>query len=154
VGRRWLFAPVLRAPAPAVAIAVLALYLLLSPFGQVFHRLVPTPERFVLTFVLSALYLPFVLVLERATRRGTPLRAGLLGVFGKVLLLVAMFVGVQLRLVPFVLVLILPLLAGLFVMFEIFAGAAYRRGRNIVLIAAVQAVMLGWISAAAMPIKL
>ena len=153
-GRRWQFGAELRAAAPAIAITVLALYLLLSPFGQVFHRLVPTPERLVLTFVLAALYLPFVLVLERATRRGTPRRATLFAILGKVLLLVAMFIGVLLRLLPGVLVLILPLLAGLFVMFEIFAGGAYRRGRNIVLIAAVQAVMLGWISAAAMPIKL
>ena len=153
-GRRWQFGAELRAAAPAIAIAVLVLYLLLSPFGQVFHRLVPTPVRFVLAFVLGALYFPFVLVLERATRRGAPLRAGLVAALGKVLLLVAMFVGVQLRLIPFVLVLILPLLAGLFVMFEIFAGAAYRRSRNIVLIAAVQALMLGWISAAAMPITL
>ena len=153
-GRRWQFGTELRAAAPAIAIAVLGLYLLLSPFGQVFHRLVPTPTRFLLTFVLAALYLPFVLVLERATRRGTPLRAGLISVLGKVLLLVAIFVGAQLRLLPFVMVLILPLLAGLFVLFEIFAGAAYRRGRNIVLIAAVQALVLGWISAAAMPVTL
>jgi hypothetical protein len=153
-GRRWQFGAELRAAAPAIALAILGLYLLLSPFGQVFHRLVPTPERFVLVFVLGALYLPFVLVLERATRRGTPLRAGLLGALGKVLALIAIFVGVQLRLLPFVLILILPLLAGLFVMFEVFAGAAYRRGRNLVLIAAVQAAMLGWVSAAAMPIKI
>jgi hypothetical protein len=115
---------------------------------------VPTPERFVLTIVIAALYLPFILVLERAVRRGSPLRAGLLGALSKVLVLVALFIGLQLQLLPFVLIVILPVLAGLFVLFEVFADAAYKVGRNVVLIAAVQAALLAWTTAAAMPVKL
>jgi hypothetical protein len=152
-GRRWQFGSELRAAAPAAALAVGGLYLVLSPFGQVFHRLVPTPERLVLTVVIAALYLPFIVVLERAVRRGMPVRAGLLGALSKVLLLVAMFIGVVLQLLPGVLIVILPVLAGLFVVFEVFADAAYKAGRNVMLIAAVQAAMLGWITASSLPVR-
>jgi dienelactone hydrolase len=153
-GRRWQFGAELRAAAPAAGLAILGIYLLLSPFGEVFHRLVPTPERLGLAVIIAACYLPFIVVLERAVRRGSPLRAGLLGALSKVLVLVALFIGLSVQLLPFVLIVILPVLAGVFVVFEVFAGAAYRAGRNVILIAAVQAALLAWITAAALPIRL
>ena len=125
---------------------------LLIPMGPVFHRLVPTPERAVYWVVMSLAALPFYAAFEALLRRGRTLRANIAGALGKVLLLVIMFVGLGIGVLPSVIGLILPLLVLQFVLLELFAATAYARGRNTTMIAVVDAVLIGFVTVALTPI--
>lgn len=140
-----------RLVAPA-AVGAVAVYALLSPLGPVFHRLVPTPERLVAAVVAGALHLPFFLAFETLLRRGRPLTAALYGVTGRVVTVAALALAIRLGLVPGVVSLFLPILLVFFVFLEIFAAAAYATARNPRLIALVESALLGWLTAAALPI--
>jgi len=59
---------------------------------------------------------------------------------------------VWLQVLPFVLMLILPSLALVFVMIEIYAAATYSASRNLTLITLVETVWFAWIIAATNPI--
>jgi hypothetical protein len=129
-----------------------AFFVLLNPLGAVFHRLVPTPQRLFLWVAVAALVLPFFAAFEAIVRRGRVGPSIGWGVLGRAVLLVALWIGVVSGALSPVVGLVLPLLAGLFVMLEVFAGAAYAAGRNPALIAVVDAVFVAWIVTATIPV--
>jgi hypothetical protein len=147
----------LRAEAHGVALpaalGLVGIYLLLSPFGAVYHRLALSPIRLVAGVLVAATVLPFFLALERLTRRGNTAVAVLLGLAGKTVLLVVTLIGLGLQLLPGVIGVIVPILVLIFLMMEVFAAGVYAAGRNITLIAVVHAGWFAWVAAAAMPIR-
>ena len=143
----------LRGVALPAGLGLVAVYLVLSPFGPVYHRLVLSPTRLAAGAVVALAVFPFFLALERLIRRGGTVAATLLGLAGKAVLLVVTFVGLSLGLLPSVIGVIIPILVLIFVVMEVFAAGAYAAGRNIALIAVVHAAWFAWVAAAAMPIR-
>lgn len=149
-------AGILRAPAPhlvGATVGVIAAYLLSLPLGVVVHRITLTPERTVV-FVASALaLLPFAFAFQWLLRRGPPARASLVSALGRVLVLGALALGVATGLLSFVVILILPALALVFVLIELLASSIYATSRNLTVIALIDAPWLAFIVAASMPIR-
>jgi dienelactone hydrolase len=146
---QWL--PLRRAIAPGLAAAG-AIVALLLPLAPIFHRMVPSPARAVYWLVLSAVCLPFFAAYEALTRRGRNGTAIGAGIGAKILLLVVMFAGVGLGLLPFVIGLVAPLLILQYVLLELFASTAFARGRNTAMIAVVEAVLVGFVVATLSPV--
>jgi len=146
-GGRWR-----RSVGPAL-FAFVAIYVLLSPIGVVIHRLTPTPERVAAGAVAALLLLPFFLAFEALLRRGGGVRACLLGLSGRGVIVLVVIAGVFAGVVPFVVTLMLPILAFVFLMIEVLATAIYACSRDVVLVALVESLWLGWILAVAMPIR-
>lgn len=130
-----------------------AIYLLSLPIGVVGHRLVPTPERAVAAVVLFALLLPFFVAQELLVRRGGPPVAAALGLGARVLFVAAVFLGLQARVLPPVVGLMIPLLVLLAVAIELVATVAYATSRNPLVIAVLETAWLAWLIAALMPIR-
>jgi pimeloyl-ACP methyl ester carboxylesterase len=128
------------------------IYALQVPGGVVFHRMNLTPERLVAAGIATLLLIPFFLGFEALVRRGGLLASVGLGVLGRAIILAALWAGIALEVVPFVVALILPSLIIQFILFEIFAGAVYARSGNIAAVALVESAWLGWIVAVTMPI--
>ena len=63
-----------------------------------------------------------------------------------------MVIGVSLNALPFVLILLLPIIALAFVMIEIFSASAYSMSRNLMLIAVFETLWFAWMIAASNPI--
>jgi hypothetical protein len=89
---------------------------------------------------------------ELLVRRGSLLSSTVWAIIGRALILVLMVVGVSLSVLPFVLLLILPILTVTQVMLEIFAASAYSASRNLTLIAVFETLWFAWLIAAASPI--
>jgi hypothetical protein len=85
-------------------------------------------------------------------RRGGIAISTVWGSLGRIVILVLMGVGASLNVLPFVLILILPILAIAFVMLEIFAASAYSTSRNLTLIAVFETLWFAWMLAAVNPI--
>ena len=133
-------------------VAGAAIFVLLTPTGVVFHRLVPDPERLVLWVLMAALMLPFFAAFEAIVRRGGVGAAIGWGVLGRVMLLVALFVGVGLGVLPGVLTLVLPILVLQYIVLEVFAATCYASGRNTALIAVVDSLFVVWLAVMLTPI--
>jgi dienelactone hydrolase len=150
-GPSWLPAN-FRSTASAAAVAMVGVYVLILPISVVFHRLVPTPERFVIWIVGTVLMAPLFLASESLIRKGSlPVSIGL-GLASRVMSLVVLAIGIRLGFLPGVLSLIMPILLLIFVMVEIFAAGVYWRSRNVWLIALVEAAWIAWLAAIAGPI--
>jgi dienelactone hydrolase len=144
----------LRGAALPAATAILGIYVLLIPVGAVLHRMTLVPER-AIVFVLAAVgLLPFALAYQGLLRRGSPSRAALVGVAGRVLVLGVLGLGVWLELLSFVVVLMLPALTVAFALFELLAASIYATSRNVSVVALIDAAWLGLIVAATMPVRL
>jgi len=102
----------------------------------------------------TALLFPFWMSFELLVRRGAPTPATVKASLGRVLMLVLMAVGVSLNVLPFVLMLILPIIVLAFVAMEIFAASVYAASRNLTLIAAAETLWFAWLIAATCPITL
>jgi hypothetical protein len=89
---------------------------------------------------------------ELLVRRGSLAISTVCASLGRILILILMAVGVSLNVLPFVLMLILPILAIAFVMIEIFAASAYSASHNLVAIAVFETLWFAWMIAAASPI--
>ncbi len=137
----------------AGAAGFVAVYALLVPLGVVFHRLIPTPERLMVTIAAALAILPFFLAYELGLRRGGTFTAALLGLDGRVVLLGATWLAIRVGVFPHVVILLLPLFAVGFVLVEIVAIAIYARSRNVVAIACFEALWVAWATAATMPIR-
>jgi dienelactone hydrolase len=144
----------MRGVLPVAIGAFVAVYVLLAPFGAVYHRLTPSPTRLVVGAVMAVLIFPFWLAVERLTRRGSSAIACALGVGAKILLLVITMVGTGVGILPGVMQVLVPILAGLFVLIEVFANGVYASSRNIALIAATESIWLAWVAAATLPIRI
>ncbi|HXN87158.1 MAG TPA: hypothetical protein VN867_13880, partial [Candidatus Binataceae bacterium] len=136
----------------AAAIGFAAVYIAMLPMAVTFHRLSFTPERLTMAIVATLFTLPFWITFELLLRRGAMVTSTVLSSLGRVAILLLMAIGVLLRMMPFVVMLVLPSLAILFVMIEIFAASIYSVSRNLVLIAIVEAAWFAWIIAATSPI--
>jgi len=136
----------------AALAAFAAIYAMLVPIGAVFHRLTPTPERLLATVLCSILLLPFFLAFEMIVRRGSVATSTIRGVVGRAIILAVLAIGVNIHLLPFVMILVLPSLAMVLVFFEVFAASAYSASGNLLTIALVESAWLGWFTAAIMPI--
>jgi dienelactone hydrolase len=146
---QWL--PLRSAIVPGLA-ASGAIVALMLPLAPLFHRMVPSPARAIYWLVLSAICLPFFAAYEALTRRGRNGQAIAAGIGGKLLLLVVLFGGVGLGLLPFVIALVAPLLILQYVLLEIFGATAFARGRNTAVIAVVDAVLVGFVVATLSPV--
>ena len=117
-----------------------------------FHHLSLSPERLMVMAMACALQFPFWMGFELLLRRGETLISTVWASLGRVLIVVLMVVGVSLGMLPFFLMLILPIIALNFVMIEIFSAAAYSASRNLTLIAIFETLWFAWLIAASSPI--
>ena len=74
------------------------------------------------------------------------------GVIGRVLLLVLLVLGVAIGVLPFVILLVLPLLILQYVVLELFAATCYLASRNITVVALVDAIVVGWLTVTFTPV--
>jgi dienelactone hydrolase len=136
------------------ALAVIAVYFLLQPFGVYLHGLAITPERLAV-FTLGTLgFFPLALAREALLRRGSPLSAGLYSSAGRVVVLLALIAGVQAGVLAPVVMMMLPALALVFVLVEILASSFYLASRNLLAIGLIDAAWLGLVVAAIMPVRI
>ncbi|MGH9084275.1 MAG: alpha/beta hydrolase family protein [Acidimicrobiales bacterium] len=145
----WLSLRTVVGPGLAAGAAVFVLFL---PLGGVIHRLVPTPERLVLWIIVTAMALPFFAAFEALVRRGGTWAALGWGLLGRLVLLLALVVGLGMGVLPPVIGLVVPLLVGQYVLLEVFAATCYARGRNPAVIAVTESVVIAWIVVTLTPI--
>ncbi len=120
--------------------------------GVTFHGLSLTPERLTMGTMAAILAFPFWLGFEFMVRRGSVTISTTRAVIGRIVILVLMGVGAAIGILSSVVFLILPSLALLFVMIEIFSASAYSVSRNLWLIAIVETAWFAWAMAATNPI--
>lgn len=144
--------PALRAALGPGLAGGLALFLVLLPLAGVSHRMVPTTPRLVLWAVMGAMALPFFAAFEFLVRRGSTWQAVGWGVAGRVVLLGTLVLGLAAGLLPSVLGLVLPLLVAQFVAVEVFAAGCYGHGRNPLVIAVTESVLVAWMAVTLTPI--
>jgi dienelactone hydrolase len=125
---------------------------MLLPLGPVFHRMVPTPQRALYWVVMAAVALPFFAAFHALIRRGTGAMTVVSGVIGRVLLLVLLVLGVAIGVLPFVILLVLPLLILQYIVLELFAATCYLASRNITVVALVDAIIVGWLTVTFTPV--
>ncbi len=135
----------------AALVGFAAVYAMLVPFGPLVHRLDPTPERGLATVVSGALYLPFFLAFELLLRRGDMVLSTVRCSLARVMIVVLMAIGVQVHVLPSVVMLMIPIVVIQFAWFEIFAASAYAVSANLLAIAVVESVWFAWLAAATMP---
>ncbi|MGH7949869.1 MAG: alpha/beta hydrolase [Candidatus Binataceae bacterium] len=138
----------------AASVGFAAIYLMRTPAGVVLHRLVPTPERMIALIVCAALVVPFFVAFELLLRRGGIFTSTTIALAGRIVTLALIWIGAVTGVLPFVVILILPVFGLLFVAMEIFAAAAYSASANLLVIALVESAWLGWVVAAWMPITM
>ena len=129
------------------------LYALLAPLSGLTHNLTPSPARAWAGVQLAALVLPFFLGFEHCVRRGSALASLGAGVAGRVLTLAAVVLGVAVGVLPFVVMLLLVPLALVLFLGEAIAAAIYSAGGNRLTSAVIQAALLAWMIASAMPLR-
>ncbi len=117
-----------------------------------FHHLSLSPERLMVMAMASVLSFPFWMGFELLVRRGGLAISTVWAALGRILIVVLMAVGVSLGLLPFFLMLILPIIALNFAMIEIFAASAYSASHNLMLIAVFETLWLAWLIAGSSPI--
>jgi dienelactone hydrolase len=118
----------------------------------VLHHLSLSPERVMVMAMATVLLFPFWMSFEWLLRRGGVAISTVWASLGRILILVLMGVGAGLNVLPFVLILILPILTIAFVMIEVFSASAYSASRNLTLIAVFETLWFAWLIAAACPI--
>ncbi len=129
------------------------LLILLAGAASKLHNMALDPKRLVTAVLISAGLFPGFWGIEYLTRRGTWARSLASSALLKVMTLIAVALAVGIGAMHPVMSLGLPLLAGVFVYFEVFAVAAFRSGASPATIAAAEAVTLGWIGAALGPLQ-
>jgi dienelactone hydrolase len=118
----------------------------------ILHNVSLTPERLIVMVMGAVLTFPFWMGFELLVRRGGTTISTVWGSLGRALILILMGAGAAMNVLPFVLVLVLPILAISFVMLEIFAASAYSTSRNLTLIAMFETLWFAWMIAAVNPI--
>ena len=120
--------------------------------SMMLHHLSLSPERLMVMAMATVLLFPFWMSFEWLVRRGGLAISTVQASLGRILILVLMGVGAALNVLPFVLILILPILAIAFAMIEIFAASAYSASRNLTLIAVFETLWFAWMISATSPI--
>ena len=134
--------------------AFAVLYVCQIAMSSMLHHLSLSPERLVVMAMATVLTFPFWIGFELLVRRGGVAISTLWASLGRILILVMMGVGVALGVLPFVLMLVLPIIAIGFVMIEIFSASTYSASRNLMLIAVAESLWFAWMIAAAAPITI
>jgi dienelactone hydrolase len=116
-----------------------------------FHRLTLTRERWVIAIVATLLTFPFWVTFEFLVRRRGLAASICSATIGRLLILILLLIGLHLSFFPYMLVLVLPIFLG---MSAIFAVAAYRVSRNLLLIGLVEAAWLASLIAAVVPVTI
>lgn len=145
-----------REPAAALAAGAaggVALLLLLAPLGCVFHGLALTPARAAIALACAALLLPAFLALEGGVRRGGLARGVALSLAGRLLVVGALAAATALGVLPRVVSLMLPILGSFLLVLELPCAAMRAGGGRALLAASFQAVVLGWVLAAVLPVS-
>jgi dienelactone hydrolase len=142
------------APLLAAGVGSVAVFSLTVPFGVALHRATLTPERMLVFAMAAAGFFPLSLAFACLVRRGSAGSAFLYGLAGRALVVAILGAGVALGILPFVLVLMLPMLCFAFVLMEILAVFVHAGSRNLLAIALVDAGWLAAIAAAVMPVRL
>ncbi len=130
-----------------------AIYFLLTPFGVVIHELGLTPERAAAALLLLVLLAPFQLAFHFLLRRGGTLPAAITCLLGRGVVVAILVLAVRTGVLSGVVLLMLPVLAILFVAFELLSSAIYAASRNHVVAALVEVAWLSWVFAAVLPIS-
>ena len=117
-----------------------------------FHHLSLSPERLVVMAMATVLLFPFWMGFELLVRRGGSVISTVWASLGRLLIVLLMAVGVGLGILPFVLMLILPIIVLASAMIEIFSASAYSASRNLMLIAVFESLWWAWMIAAVNPI--
>ncbi len=138
----------------AAFLGIGAIYVLMAPFGPAFHRLALTPERLIASVLATLVLAPFFIAFEVLVRRGGAAISTLLAMLGRMLIVVILAGGILAGVMPAGMTLMLPILGGLFVLFELLAASIYQACGNIVAIALVEAAWLAFIAAATLPIRI
>lgn len=149
------FAPALLRPRATLAAAALAFGLIAAmvvPLAVTQHRMALTPERFCMAVLAALMMLPFFYAFELIVRRGRGWQPIALGVSGRAIIVAMVAIAVKVNAMPIVLGLMIGLLIIQFVLYEIFANAAYYASGNLALIAIVESAWMGWVLCALMPI--
>jgi dienelactone hydrolase len=141
------------APLLAAALGILAVFSLMSPFGVALHRITLTPERMLVFAMAAAGFLPLSLAFACLVRRGPALGVLLFGLAGRALIVLLLGAGVATGILPFVLVLMLPILCVAFLFIELLAFFIHAGSRNLLSIALLDAGWLAAIAAAVMPVR-
>ena len=134
------------------ALAGLAMFVLLAPAGVIIHATVPNTERAIYWVILAAAMVPFFAAFEAIVRRGNAWQSLGLGLLGRLVLLVGLEIGLGLGVLPFVLGLVVPLLAIQYIVIEVFAAGVWSRTRNGAVIAIAESVFIAWIAVMFSPI--
>jgi dienelactone hydrolase len=134
------------------ALAGLAMFVLLAPAGVIIHATVPNTERAVYWVILAVAMVPFFAAFEAIVRRGNAWQSLGLGLLGRFVLLVGLEIGLGLGVLPFVLGLVVPLLAIQYIVIEVFAAGVWSRTRNAAVIAIAESVFIAWIAVMFSPI--
>jgi dienelactone hydrolase len=132
--------------------AFAVVYVCQVAMSPMLHHLSLSPERLMVMALATVLTFPFWMGFELLVRRGGTAISTVWASLGRILILALMAVGVSLNVLPFLLMLILPILVIAFVMIEIFSASAYSASRNLTLIALVETLWFAWMIAAASPI--
>jgi hypothetical protein len=134
----------------AATLAIAAIFVCQNSYSVAFHRLALTPERLLAWILATALMLPFWLGFDFLVRRGGIVIStvlGVLGVLGRAIIIIPLFVGVTVGLFPGVLFLAIPIIVLQFVGLEILATSVYGISRNLFLIALVESASFAWVLA-------
>jgi len=138
---------------PAVAVGLLAIFSLTQAFSVVVHRSTLSPERMAVFAMAAAGLLLFSLAFQALLRRGPPLAAALSALAGRAVVVAVLLAGVATGVLPFVLVLMLGPLCGVFLGMELLAAGVYAGSRNLLAIALLDAGWLAMVAAAIMPVR-
>jgi len=136
----------------AAGLAFPAIYICQNAYSVTFHRLAMTPERLIAWILAAAMMLPFWLGFEFLVRRGGMVMSTVLGSLGRVIIIVAIFVGVSVGIFSGVLFLIIPIIVLEFVGLEVVAASAYSTSRNLFLIALIESAWFAALLAGTNPI--
>jgi len=136
----------------AAVLGLVAVYLLLTPFGAVLHSLGLTPERALLALGATVFVLPFQFAFHYLLRRGGTAAAAVASLVGRLLIVGGLVLAVSTGVLSGVVMLMLPVLVLLFAVFEIVSSAVYAQSRNYVVPAVIESAWLAWIFAAVLPV--
>jgi dienelactone hydrolase len=136
----------------AAGFGAVVVYFLLTPFGAVVHHLGLTPERAAAALLLAVLLAPFLLAFQLLLRRGRTFPAAIYCLLGRAAVVAILAVAARIGVLSGVVLLMLPVLAILFVVFELLSSAIYAASRNPVVAALVEVAWLAWVFAAVLPI--
>jgi hypothetical protein len=144
-----------RAPATlaGAALASVAVFVLQHQFGAVVHRTTLTPERMAVFAMTGLGFLPVSLAIAVLLRRGPTASASCFALAGRAVVLLALLAG-AFAFGHRVLIFMLPSLAGVGLLFEVFAASLYAASRNLLAIALVDAAWLAMVTAAVMPVRI